>query len=123
MPGTLGIGRDGEMPGRTSDHEKRLGDMRGVYRDEDAFGSAIAEYGEDHLVYRVEEHRNVDGPGGLIIGTSALLPARHAATAAESPDSLLGAGTLITAEMVAAAAAAGARAVTSLRRDPEGVVA
>lgn len=76
-PDALRIGMDGELRGRTSGYDKRLGDMRGVYRDEAAFGAAIAEYGKDHLVYRVEEHRNVDGPGALIIGTSSLLPGRY----------------------------------------------
>ena len=75
-PGALSIGVDGGVRGRTGSYEKRLGDMHGVYRDHVAFGAAVAEHGADHLVYRVEEHRNSGGAGALIIGTSKLLPGR-----------------------------------------------
>jgi glucose-6-phosphate isomerase len=76
-PGLLALGADGVMRGATSSYEKRLGDMAGVYRDEDAFGEIVADKGADFLVYRVEEHRNVDGEGALIIGTSTLQPGRY----------------------------------------------
>jgi glucose-6-phosphate isomerase, archaeal len=76
-PGLLGVGRDGVIQGATSFYEKRLGDMSGVYRDGEAFDAAVAEKGADFLVYRVEEHRNVDGAGALIIGTSTLQPGRY----------------------------------------------
>jgi glucose-6-phosphate isomerase len=76
-PGLLALGVDGVMSGATSSYEKRLGDMAGVYRDEDAFGEIVADKGADFLVYRVEEHRNVDGEGALIIGTSTLQPGRY----------------------------------------------
>ncbi len=76
-PGALTIDPAGGMRGRTGGYDKRLGEMRGVYRDTDAYTAAVAEHGEDHLVYRVEEHRNVDGPGALIIGTSTLQPGRY----------------------------------------------
>jgi glucose-6-phosphate isomerase len=73
-PGLLALGADGAMRGATSSYEKRLGDMAGVYRDENAYRGVLAEKGPDFLVYRVEEHRNVDGEGALIIGTSTLQP-------------------------------------------------
>jgi glucose-6-phosphate isomerase len=76
-PGLLGIGRDGVIQGATSAYEKFLGDMAGVYRDDEAYRAALARDGADHLVYRVEEHRNVDGAGALIIGTSTLQPGRY----------------------------------------------
>src|SRR5688500_11449778 len=76
-PGLLALGVDGVMQGATSSYEKRLGDMAGVYRDDDAFGEVLADKGPDFLVYRVEEHRNVDGEGALIIGTSTLQPGRY----------------------------------------------
>jgi glucose-6-phosphate isomerase len=76
-PGLLALGADGVMTGATSSYEKRLGDMAGVYRDDDAYRGALAENGPDFLVYRVEEHRNVDGEGALIIGTSTLQPGRY----------------------------------------------
>src|SRR3712207_5172064 len=75
-PGLLALGTDGVLEGATSSYEKRLGDMAGVYRDDAAFSRALAEKGADLLVYRVEEHRNVDGAGALIIGTSTLQPGR-----------------------------------------------
>jgi glucose-6-phosphate isomerase, archaeal len=78
-PGALTIDPAGGMRGRTGGYDKRLGEMRGVYRDTDSYIAAVAEHGEDHLVYRVEEHRNVDGPGALIIGTSTLQPGRYGA--------------------------------------------
>jgi glucose-6-phosphate isomerase, archaeal len=76
-PGLLALGVDGVMKGATSSYEKRLGDMGGVYRDDAAYRSAVADKGADHLVYRVEEHRNVGGEGALIIGTSTLQPGRY----------------------------------------------
>jgi glucose-6-phosphate isomerase, archaeal len=76
-PGLLAPGMDGAMKGATSSYEKRLGDMAGVYRDDAAYQRALAENGPDLLVYRVEEHRNAEGPGALIIGTSTLQPGRY----------------------------------------------
>jgi glucose-6-phosphate isomerase len=76
-PGLIGLGADGVMRGATSHYEKRLEDMAGVYRDDEAFQKILAEKGPDFLVYRVEEHRNVDGAGALIIGTSTLQPGRY----------------------------------------------
>ena len=76
-PGLLALAADGVMTGATSHYEKRLGDMAGVYRDDDAYRAALAERGPDFLVYRVEEHRNAEGQGALIIGTSTLQPGRY----------------------------------------------
>ncbi|MEQ3553580.1 glucose-6-phosphate isomerase family protein [Pseudonocardia nematodicida] len=75
-PGSLLVGTDGVLTGRTSEYVKHLGDMGGVYRDREAYESALAELGPDHVVYRVDEHRVADGPGALTIGTSTLLPGR-----------------------------------------------
>ncbi|MDA3629002.1 cupin domain-containing protein [Saccharopolyspora sp. WRP15-2] len=75
-PGSLLVGTDGALTGRTSVYEKRLGDMGGVYRDESAYRDLLAELGPDHLVYRVEEHRCAEGPGALTIGTSTMQPGR-----------------------------------------------
>lgn len=76
-PGLLGPGADGVLRGATSSYEKRLGDMAGVYRDDAAYREVLAEKGADHLVYRVEEHRNAEGEGALIVGTSTLQPGRY----------------------------------------------
>jgi glucose-6-phosphate isomerase, archaeal len=56
--------------------------MRNVYRDSAAFEAAVAQHGEDLLVYRVEEHRNVDGPGALITTPARSYPV---ATGMNSP--------------------------------------
>lgn len=74
--GVLTIGTDGAMGGRTGGYDKLLGDLGGVYVDEDAFEAAVHLHGSDCLVYHVDEHRNVDGSGALIVGTSTLLPGR-----------------------------------------------
>ena len=50
-PGLLALGVDGVMTGATSSYEKRLGDMAGVYRDDEAYRSAVAEKGADFLVW------------------------------------------------------------------------
>jgi glucose-6-phosphate isomerase len=76
-PGALLVGLDGALRGRTSGYQKRLGEMAGVYRDAQAYASAMTEHGADHQVYRVEEHRAGSGAGALIIGTSTLLPGRY----------------------------------------------
>ena len=69
------------MQGRTGSYDKRLRDMRNVYRDRAAFEAAVAQHGEDFLVYRVEEHRNIEG-----LERSSLAPARccQAATGTNS---------------------------------------
>ena len=56
-PGALSIGTDGIMQGRTGSYDKQLRDMHNVYRDSAAFDAAVAQHGEDFLVYRVEERR------------------------------------------------------------------
>ena len=64
------------MAGHSGTYAKTLGDLGGVYCDGVAFRAALAERGPETLVYSVAEHRNVGGPGALIIGTSTLLPGR-----------------------------------------------
>jgi glucose-6-phosphate isomerase len=64
------------MHGRTAYYTKHLGDLAGVYQDDSAYEAAVREQGADTLVYQVDENRNVDGAGALIIGTSTLLPGR-----------------------------------------------
>lgn len=75
-PGRLTVGPDGSLTGSTGSYTKRLGDMGGVYRDEAAYAAQLAERGADEIVYTVQEHRNLDDDGALIIGTSTLLPGR-----------------------------------------------
>jgi glucose-6-phosphate isomerase len=75
-PGALTVGRDGTLAGHTGSYDKVLGDLDGVYLDDAAFQSALQKHGSDSPAYRVEEHRNVGGPGALIIGTSTVQPGR-----------------------------------------------
>lgn len=77
QPALLGLEAGGSLTGATSAYEKHLGDMAGVYRDDDAYRAALDELGPDHVVYRVEEHRNATGEGALIVGTSTLQPGMY----------------------------------------------
>lgn len=78
LPGPAGlvISADGTMDGATRGYDKYLGDLGGVYLDQDAYEVAVASLGGERLVYHVDEHRLGDGPGALIMGTSTLLPGR-----------------------------------------------
>ena len=74
-PVAIQISPDGVMHGRTRRYEKYVRDLDGVYRDEAAFQDEVA-VDADRLVYQVDEQRYGDGEGGLIVGTSTLLPGR-----------------------------------------------
>lgn len=73
-PTALRIGADGSLQGSTRTYTKTLGDMVGVYRDGQAHDDLLAAHGPDHVVYTVHEQRYHDGPGAVVVGTSALLP-------------------------------------------------
>lgn len=75
-PGVLSVATDGSLAGATGRYVKRLGDMAGVYRDTAAYEAQLAERGADTLVYTVQDHRNLESEGALIIGTSTLLPGK-----------------------------------------------
>ena len=75
-PAKLTISAHGEIDGATGGYDKRLGELAGVYLDQDAYEAAVASLGADRLVYHVDEHRYGTGPGALIVGTSTLLPGR-----------------------------------------------
>lgn len=75
-PVPLRVSASGELEGKTKRYEKFLGDMSGVYRDQDAYAALVAEHGADTLIYSVEEHRYSNEEGALVIGTSTLLPGR-----------------------------------------------
>lgn len=75
-PAKLAVVGNGTLSGSTGSYDKYFGDLEGVYLDDAAYKAAVVSRGADRLVYRVEEHRNVAGPGALIIGTSTLLPGR-----------------------------------------------
>lgn len=77
IPTLLEISPDGGIEGRSRRYEKFLGDMSGVYRDEQAWRDAAAARGADALVYWVDDQRYQEGPGALIVGTSTLLPGRY----------------------------------------------
>ena len=67
----------GALAGSNTRYEKTVDDLRGVYRDADAFEQlAAADNGEP--LYWVETSNTEGGPGGLITGTSVLQPGRVA---------------------------------------------
>jgi len=74
IPVLLEISRGGGIKGRSRRYEKFLGDMEGVYRDDEAWRAAVAERGADEFVYWVDDQRYHEGPGALIVGTSTVLP-------------------------------------------------
>lgn len=75
-PALIAIAENGVMSGATGSYEKLLGDLAGVYLDDDAYRQALATHGGELLAYRVEVNQLADGPGALIIGTSTVLPGR-----------------------------------------------
>lgn len=75
-PAFLALAPSGAMTGATGSYEKFLGDLAGVYLDNDAYKEAVASFGARQLAYRVEVNQVADGPGALIIGTSTVLPGR-----------------------------------------------
>jgi len=73
-PALLAIADNGLLTGATGHYEKFLGDLGGVYLDDDAYQEAVATFGAEHLAYRVEVNQLAEGAGALIIGTSTVLP-------------------------------------------------
>lgn len=65
----------GALRGGNRRYERKLSDLSGLYRNEEAFRSLVAEDG-DSLAYWVESSDVQDGPGGLISGLSVLEPGR-----------------------------------------------
>lgn len=74
QPVRLEIEPNGEMTGGSRRYDKLLGDLEGLYRDDDAYRALLAERGADALMYYVYDQRYQEGPGALIVGTSTLLP-------------------------------------------------
>jgi hypothetical protein len=81
-PGALSIGTDGSMQGRTGSYDKRLRDMRKVYRDSAAFEAAVAQHGED---FRSIGWKNTATPTGLERSSSAPSCCCPVATRTNSP--------------------------------------
>ena len=73
-PGLLALGVDGVMKGATSSYEKRLGDMGGVYRDDAAYRSAVADKGAaaSHAVSHTLT-RTVPNSSGSVIAFMGLV--------------------------------------------------
>ncbi|OYR26629.1 glucose-6-phosphate isomerase [Brucella lupini] len=67
----------GKLGNATGRYEKRLSDLGGLYRDEDAFRSLAATQG-DRVVYAVEEFRPVETAGDLIFGVTYMQPGQVA---------------------------------------------
>lgn len=76
-PVRFDISAHGGLSAPTRRYAKRLGDMEGVYLDDDAWRRECDAHGAGAVVYHVEEHKYSDVPGSLIVGTSTLLPGRY----------------------------------------------
>lgn len=76
QPTVVTISADGGLDGATRRYEKTIGDMAGVYRDEDAWRAEVDRLGPDTVVYSVNEQKYQAAPGALIVGTSTVLPGR-----------------------------------------------
>lgn len=80
LPTKLTVATDGTLTGATRHYDKRLGDLGGVYRDDNAWRQAVAERGADTIAYSVDDQRYAEDrtgatpSGALIVGTSMLQP-------------------------------------------------
>ncbi len=73
-PTAVRLAEDGRLVGAAGAYDKRWGDLGGVYLDEEAYREVVRLGGADRLAYHVDESRDDQRPGALIIGTSTLLP-------------------------------------------------
>lgn len=78
-PEKFSISPTGVIQGKNGEYAKRLGDMAGVYRDEEAYQAALSEHGSEFLVYGVDSHSYSESEGEVTIGTSTLQPGRYGA--------------------------------------------
>jgi glucose-6-phosphate isomerase len=76
QPQVIEVLPDGELMGASRVYKKHLGEMSGIYLDEEAHQLLVTEKGAEELIYYVHEQKYQDGPGSLIVGTSTLLPGR-----------------------------------------------
>jgi glucose-6-phosphate isomerase len=65
----------GGMTASTGRYEKRLGDLAGLYLDDEAHARLVGELGNP-IVYDVEEFRPGARPGDLIYGVTRMSPGR-----------------------------------------------
>lgn len=63
----------GALRGSDGRYEKRLEDLKGLYRDADAY-EQLMDDDDGSPVYWVENSQSEEGPGGLITGMSVLEP-------------------------------------------------
>lgn len=76
LPFAMAISASGGIVGASRHYEKTLGEMRNVYRSDEALDEAILKRNAEDIVYWVDEQRYDNASGSLIVGTSTLLPAR-----------------------------------------------
>jgi glucose-6-phosphate isomerase len=67
------LAEDGRLEGSNGRYEKFLGDLAGLYRDDQAYRERLAA-DDGRPVYWVESSQTEEGPGGLITGISVLEP-------------------------------------------------
>lgn len=65
----------GAMSGNSGRYEKRLRDLAGLYEDRDAF-EKLTETRGDEVVYEVCDVRPAIAHGGLIFGTTCMMPGK-----------------------------------------------
>ncbi|MEV0374679.1 glucose-6-phosphate isomerase family protein [Streptomyces sp. NPDC050636] len=69
------VPENGALTGNNGRYEKFLPDLKGLYRDSEAFEALLAD-DDGKPVYWVESSQSEDGPGGLITGVSVLEPGK-----------------------------------------------
>ncbi|MDQ0393280.1 glucose-6-phosphate isomerase [Labrys monachus] len=65
----------GELRGATNRYTKTLGDLAGLYEDEEAYRALLAEMG-DKVVYEVTDYKPSADAGDMIIGVTRMLPGK-----------------------------------------------
>ena len=73
-PTAVRLADDGRLIGAAGAYDKHWRDLGGVYLDDEAYREVVRLWGADRLAYHVDESREDEGPGALIIGTSTLFP-------------------------------------------------
>lgn len=67
---------EGELRGAATRYRKTLGDLEGLYEDEDAFRRLLDERGRDAVAYEVTDHKPSSDAGDMIIGVTRMSPGK-----------------------------------------------
>ncbi|WP_182086501.1 glucose-6-phosphate isomerase [Aureimonas sp. ME7] len=66
----------GELRGAATRYRKTLGDLAGLYEDDAAFETRLAELGPEAVMYEVTDHKPSADAGDMIIGVTRMAPGR-----------------------------------------------